>query len=108
MLRIRFLRVGKKNSPSFRLIVTERRNGPKTGNFLEILGFYNPLLHTKVFKKERVQHWLSRGAQASDTVYNMLVKEGIVAGKKVPVHKKKKSKETAGAKPSETAAAATA
>jgi hypothetical protein len=38
----------------------------------------------------------------------MLVKEGIVAGKKVPVHKKKKSKETAGAKPSETAAAVTA
>ena len=88
MLRIRLLRVGKKNSPSFRLIVTERHNSPKTGNFLEILGFYNPLRHTKEFKKERIQHWLSQGAQASDTVYNMLVKEGIIAGKKIQVHKK--------------------
>jgi small subunit ribosomal protein S16 len=112
MLRIRLLRVGKKNSPSFRLIVTERRNSPKTGNFLEILGFYNPLLHTKAFKKERVLHWLSQGAQASDTVYNMLVKEGIVTGKKIPAHKKpkksKEQKETAESKPKETAESAVA
>lgn len=92
MLRIRLLRVGKKNSPSFRLIVTERHNSPKTGNFLEILGFYNPLQHTKAFKNERIQYWISQGAQASDTVHNMLVKEGVVTGAKIAVHKK--SKET--------------
>ncbi len=90
MLRIRFLRVGKKNSPSFRLVVTPRRTAPKTGRFLEILGSFNPIKHQRVFKKERIQYWISQGAQASDTVRNMLIKEGIIQGKKVAVHKKTK------------------
>lgn len=93
MLRIRLLRVGKKNSPSFRLVVTPRRTAAKTGKFLEILGFYNPLQHTKDFKKERIQYWLSMGAQPSDTVHNLLVKEGMSEGAKIAVHKKAKAKE---------------
>ena len=94
MLRIRFLRVGKKNSPSFRLVVTPRRTAPKTGRFLEILGSFNPIKHESVFKKERIQYWISQGAQASDTVRNMLIREGIIQGKKVAVHKVAKTTET--------------
>ena len=87
------MRVGKKNSPSFRLVVTPRRTAAKTGKFLEILGFYNPLQHTRAFKKERIQYWLSMGAQPSGTVHNLLVKEGISEGAKIAVHKRVKAKE---------------
>lgn len=88
MLRIRFLRVGKKNRPSFRLVVTQRQNAPKSGRFLEVLGFYDPVKHVKELKKDRIEHWLSVGASASERVHNMLIQEGIVEGKKVAVHKK--------------------
>src|SRR3989344_4399658 len=87
MLRIRLIRIGKKNMPSYRLAVFPQRTGPQSGNFLELLGSYNPLKHEKVIKKERVEYWLSKGAQPSDTARNMLINEGIIEGKKVAVHK---------------------
>lgn len=90
MLRIRLFRTGKKNRPFFRIVVTDKRNPPKAGRFLEILGFYDPLTKEKGFKKERVEHWLSVGAKASDSVHNLLIKEGILKGEKIPVHKKSK------------------
>ncbi len=90
MLRIRLSRVGKKNSPSFRLVVTPRRTAVKTGRFLEILGFYNPRRHERSLKGERIQYWLSKGAQPSDSVRNMLIQDGIIKGEKVAVHKKPK------------------
>lgn len=93
MLRIRFLRVGKKNRPSFRLVVTPRRSASKTGRFLELLGFYDPIKHVKEFQKDRIQYWISRGASASDSAHNMLVSEGIIEGEKVAAHKKAKKKE---------------
>ncbi len=93
MLVIRLLRVGKKNQPSFKIVITDKTNPPRGGRFVEEVGFYNPLTKEKVLKKERIQYWLSQGVQPSDTVYNMLVKEGILEGKKIPVHKKAKKKE---------------
>lgn len=93
MLSIRFFRTGKKNQPFFRLVVTDKRNAPKGGRFLEVIGFYNPLTKEKQLKKERVQYWLGVGAQPSDTVHNLLVKEGILTEKKKAVHKKSKKKE---------------
>lgn len=103
MLRIRLSRVGKKNSPTFRLVVTPRRTATKTGRFLEILGFYNPARHEKSFKGERIQYWLSKGAQPSDSVRNMLIQDGIIKGEKVAVHKvaKEKSKEEPKEEPKE-------
>lgn len=93
MLRIRFVRVGKKNTRNFRLVVTPRRTSPKVGKVVEVLGSYNPALKQKNFKKERVLYWISKGAQPSCTVHNLLTVEGIIKGKKIPVHKKAKSKE---------------
>lgn len=92
MLRIRLLRVGKKNDPQFRLVVLPQRTPPKTGKFLEILGFYSPAKHTSNFKKERILHWMSKGAQPSDTVRNLLISNGIIEGKKVRAHKNPKKK----------------
>lgn len=88
MLAIRFLRVGKKNQPFFQIVVTEKSRGPKSKRFIEKLGFYNPLTKERRVLTERVKYWLSVGAKPSDTVWNLLVKEGVVKAKKIPVHTK--------------------
>jgi len=93
MLVIRLFRTGKKNQPSFKIVVTDKRRPPRGGEFLEEVGFYNPLTKEKVLREERIKYWLSVGAKPSDTVYNLLVSEKILEGKKIPVHKVKKVKE---------------
>ncbi len=97
MLCIRFFRVGKKNQPSFKIVVTDKRRPPKGGRFVEKVGFWNPLTKEKTLKAERIKYWLSVGAKPSDSVYNLLVKEKILEGKKIPLHKKKKEKKSASA-----------
>lgn len=89
MLAIRLQRVGRKNDPSFRVIVTDSKMKPKTGNFLEVLGSYNARQGKPVINTERAKHWLSMGAQASGTVHNLLVDLKAVTGKKVNVLGKK-------------------
>ena len=89
MLEIRLQRFGKKNSPSFRVVLTEHKNPPR-GKFIEILGFYNPKSKEKNFKKEKIEYWLSKGVKTSPTVHNLLVNEGIIKGKKVRAWKPKR------------------
>jgi len=89
MLKIRLQRVGKKNNASFRVVVIESQRGPKAGNVLEVLGFYDPKKDVIEIKGERVSHWFSVGAQASNTVHNLLIKEKIIEGKKINVLPKK-------------------
>jgi len=93
MLVIRFFRVGKKNQPSFKIVVTDKRESSTTGRSVEEVGFWNPLTKEKVLKSERIKYWLSVGAKPSPTVFNLLVSEKIVEGKKIDVHKKPKEKE---------------
>jgi len=93
MLRIRLFRVGKKNQPSFKVVVTERENPPSGGNFIEQVGFWNPLTKERILKEDRIKYWISVGAQPSDTVHNMLVGVGIIEGEKRRKHKKSKKKE---------------
>jgi small subunit ribosomal protein S16 len=90
MLMIRLFRVGKKNQPAFKIIITDKRNPPRGGKFVEEVGFWNPLTKEKILKSERIKYWLSVGAQPSASVYNILVEEKIIEGKKIPKHKKKK------------------
>jgi len=92
MLVIRFLRVGKKNQPFFKIVVTDKRRSTRAGRFVEEVGFWNPLKKEKALKPERIKYWLSVGAKPSDTVYNLLVSEKIIEGKKIPKHKKPKAK----------------
>lgn len=91
MLRIRLLRIGKKNQPAFRIVLIEHWRSPK-GKFIEVLGHYNPQAKEIKLKKERIKYWLSKGAQASDTVHNFLVSQGIIIDKKRKKHKIKKKK----------------
>ena len=82
MLKIRLQRIGRRHDPQFRVLVTDTRNGPKSGDFIEIVGSYNAKLGTIQLAGDRIKHWLSVGAQASDTVYNMLISQSIIEGKK--------------------------
>ena len=90
MLVIRFFRTGKKNQPSFKIVVTDKRESSTTGRSVEEVGFWNPLTKEKVLRQERIKYWLSVGAKPSPSVFNLLVSEKIVEGKKIDVHKKAK------------------
>ncbi|MBL7045213.1 MAG: 30S ribosomal protein S16 [Parcubacteria group bacterium] len=94
MLKIRLQRVGRKNDPSFRVVCTDSRKGPKSGNNVEILGAYDPKRDNVAIKGDRVEHWISQGAQVSDTVNNILRKEGIIKTKKKHVSRGKKNTRT--------------
>jgi small subunit ribosomal protein S16 len=93
MLKIRLQRIGKKNDPSYRIALVEHTTSPH-GKFIELLGSYNPKSKEKKFDKERIEYWMTKGAQASPTVHNLLVGEKIISGEKVKAWKpKKKAKE---------------
>ena len=89
MLVIRLQRVGRKNDPSFRVIVADSKLKPKTGNFLEVIGSYDARKGAPIINTERAKHWLSVGAKASGTVHNLLLDLKVVSGKKVNVLGKK-------------------
>ena len=101
MLRIRLSRVGKKNKAQFRVTVADARRSP-TGKFIEILGHYNPHTKEKVFKNERIEYWISKGAKPSSTVHNFLIDAGIIKGEKVTSWKPKKKEKGGGEKAKET------
>jgi small subunit ribosomal protein S16 len=85
MLKIRLQRVGRINSPSYRVIVAEHARGPKTGNFVEVVGTYNPKTKDRVLNADRIKYWISVGAKPSDTMHNMLISAGVTSGKKINV-----------------------
>lgn len=89
MLKVRLQRTGRTNDPSFRIIVAEHTTSPKSGNFVEKIGTYNPKTKQNTLNVERAKYWLSVGAKASGTVHNMLVSLGVISGKKVNVLPKK-------------------
>ncbi len=85
MLMIRLQRIGRRNDPSFRVVVTEKESGPKAGKYVESLGHYDARLEKGkdlVIKADRVKYWLSVGAQCSGTIHNRLVREGLITAKK--------------------------
>jgi small subunit ribosomal protein S16 len=107
MVVIRLSRVGKKNHPTFRIIASDKRKDT-VGTYLELLGHYDPhATPTKIeLNAERVKHWLSVGAQPSDSVHNLLVEKGIIsAPKKVIAKAPAKPAEATAAEPAATPAA---
>ena len=75
MLCIRMRRTGSKKRPFYRVVVSEARS-KKEGEFVEVLGFYNPRLKPAVVEidKARVSHWIKQGARPSDSVRTLLAK----------------------------------
>jgi small subunit ribosomal protein S16 len=89
MLMMRLQRVGRKNDPSYRIVVTDKRTGPKSNKHVDQVGSYNPKTKQFVIKKDEVTHWLSQGVQMSDTVQNLLISKKVIEGKKVNALPKK-------------------
>jgi len=89
MLMMRLQRVGRRNDPSYRIVVTDKRTGPKSDKHVARIGSYNPKLDHIQLDKEAAKSWLSKGVQPSDTVYNILVGQGILEGRKKNVLPKK-------------------
>lgn len=83
MLSIRLSRVGKKRAPIYRIVVMPKQRDPWAKS-VEILGHYNPRQtpHEFVVNTERIKYWLSQGAEASDTVWNLLVDQKVIEGEK--------------------------
>ncbi|MGY3749757.1 30S ribosomal protein S16 [Vagococcus acidifermentans] len=78
-VKIRLKRMGTKKKPFYRMVVADSRS-PRDGRFIEVVGTYNPLKNPAevTVKEDLVLDWLSKGAQPSDTVRNILSREGIM------------------------------
>jgi small subunit ribosomal protein S16 len=78
-VKLRLRRVGRKKNPMYRIVAADARS-PRDGRFIEIVGQYHPRLGEQAIalKSERVHHWLSVGAQPTDTVRSLLRKAGIL------------------------------
>lgn len=77
MVKLRLKRMGAKKQPSYRVVAADSR-APRDGRFIEIVGFYNPRSNEVKLNEESILKWLNNGAQPSDTVRNLLSKEGIM------------------------------
>jgi small subunit ribosomal protein S16 len=86
MLTIKLAQKGKTNKKMFRLIISEKGRDPY-GDVLEILGSYNPHSKELAAKNDRILYWLSKGAQMTATVNNLLVDKKVIEGKKAVASK---------------------
>ena len=86
MLAIKLSKTGKTNKKMFRLVISEKSRDPY-GDVLEILGSYNPHSKELAAKTDRINYWLSKGAQMTASVNNLLVEKKIIDGKKVVASK---------------------
>jgi small subunit ribosomal protein S16 len=80
MLSIRLARVGAKKKPHYRVVVIEKERA-RDGRFLEILGHYNPIADPVDIQvnRDRIQYWIGKGAQPSNTVSRLLSREAPAA-----------------------------
>jgi len=81
LVKIRLRRMGAKKRPFYRLVVADARS-PRDGRFIEQLGIYDPLTSPATIRidGEKVQQWISKGAQPSDAARSLLQREGILEG----------------------------
>jgi len=92
MLTIRFNRIGKKNRAQFRIVAQEHTIAPN-GKHVEVLGSYDPHLKKSVLKVDQIKKLIEKGVNISDSVYNLLVKEKVIEGKKRAVKMPQPKKE---------------
>jgi small subunit ribosomal protein S16 len=106
MLIIRLQRVGRVHEPSFRIVLTDSKFGPKSGKAVEVLGSYDARKGkgTNHVDGEKVKYWISKGAKLSETVNNFLIDQKVITGKKINVLPKNKIINAKKAKEAEEAA----
>jgi small subunit ribosomal protein S16 len=83
LLRIRLRRLGKKRQPYYRIVVAERRER-RDGDFIEMIGSYNPHADPPVVQVdgEKVKSWISKGAQPSEAAEKVLRRAGVLSSEK--------------------------
>ena len=89
---IRLQRTGRKHEPTFRVVLTDSKNGPKSGKYLKNLGWYDTRLKNDAGKQldvEAIKHWMSKGAKLSLTLHNFLISQKVITGKKLNALPKK-------------------
>jgi small subunit ribosomal protein S16 len=96
MLKIRLTRTGKKNSPSYRVVIANQRS-KRDGDFIEYVGIYDPKSNPKKveFNKEAIKGWMDKGAEPTETVRNLLIRAGVITKPKkdeIKVYKMKPGK----------------
>ncbi len=79
MVKIRLMRMGMKGAPSYRVVIADA-NSPRDGRIIENIGWYNPLTEPSTINVdvERAKHWLSKGAQPTDSVRSLLERVGVL------------------------------
>ena len=89
---IRLQRVGRKHEPTFRVVLTDSKNGPKSGKYLKNLGWYDTRRKNTLdqMDTEEIKRRISQGAQTSVTLHNFLVHNKVIAGKKINALPKKR------------------
>ncbi len=91
MLMIRLQRTGRKHEPTFRVVLTDSKNGPKSGKYLANLGWYDTRIKNKVeqMDTEKIKYWMTKGVKLSVTLHNYLVTQKIITAKKINALPKK-------------------
>lgn len=95
MVKIRLKRTGKKNAPCYRVVVADSRS-PRDGKVIEIVGLYDPRQSSETLKMDRIDYWLSNGAQPTETVADIIRR--VKTGEPTCGYKGKKKPEDAAAK----------
>lgn len=102
MVKLRLKRAGKKRAAFYRIVASDSRV-KRDGEYIELIGTYNPINGVVDLKKEVALKWMQQGAQPTDTVRNILSKEGVMTDlhnakleqKKASPKKEKVAKKTA-------------
>jgi small subunit ribosomal protein S16 len=92
MLMIRLQRVGRIHEPTFRVVLVDSKRSTKSGRALEVLGNHDTrkAKNNSNVDADRIKYWISKGAQLSDTMRNLLISKKIITGKKVNALPKKR------------------
>jgi small subunit ribosomal protein S16 len=80
VVKLRLRRMGAKKRPSYRIVAADSRS-PRDGAFIESVGFYDPITDPATINVnlDRARHWISNGAQPTDTVRSILMRAGVYA-----------------------------
>ena len=114
-VKIRLSRGGRKKLPFYHIVAADERS-PRDGRFIEKLGFWNPITKELNWNVELVNKWLSQGAQPTERLQKLILKEGLGSDKQRAAYQKsvdrkteivrKRTEAAAAAKAAEEAAAA--
>ena len=88
-VKMRLTRMGDKKSPFYRIVIADSKKA-RDGAYIDLVGTYNPLVEDGVkLDSEKASKWIANGAQPTDTVKAILVKNGVEVGKKKAEKKSK-------------------